>query len=231
MLLSTTDITYFITAATLLISSLLITRKYLHEKNIMLQYFAYFLFFTGIASTIWGLGSVASQTDPLWSAVSYPIGIFIGGVGLTFFTRLSMNFFLPQYRRILFWLMLIGNFLMGIFLSFNTPNVFRTSAGVAVWDLTPTVSILVFTMGIFITFFNVIIFFHESRKVSNKLLKLRAILIGVALFCYMLGGLSLNLHTQENLVIASNMLTTLGPIILLVAIYLPQIHAIKKNNS
>lgn len=177
-----------------------------------------------MASASWGIGSLLTTINPTISSLSYPIGILSGGIGLTFFTRVGLSFTLPKYEKIIFWTLLAGNLIFTLLLFSDLPKVEQLKSGLTVWEVNPNLANLVLIVGITLTILNLGLFLTESLTVKNRALKIRALLISTALIFYMTGGLAQNIVRTDILLVLSDLITTLGAGVLILAIYLPRLY-------
>lgn len=221
-------ITFVITTLFLLISALMVFNSCRENKSNILKYFSGFLFGIAFASGSWGIGSLLASSYPQIASFTYPLGVLCGGIGLTFFTRVGFNFTLPKFEKIVFWILICGNFGFTAFLFFQLPDVEISDSGVTLWLVNSFQAFCVIAIGIGMTVLNLGLFIYQSLKVTKKILKIRSILISIAFVFYMAGGLAHNIATTQVSLILIDIVTTLGAGLLVFAIYLPRL---TKNNQ
>ncbi|PIZ43719.1 hypothetical protein CO181_04340 [candidate division WWE3 bacterium CG_4_9_14_3_um_filter_43_9] len=209
-----------LTAIFLIGSGIWVLSSYFKQRNYILGYFSYFLLGIGGASAIWALGSFLVDKNPGITALSYPIGLLLGGIGITYFTRVGLNLIIPKYEKPIFWMFMAGNTISTLTMFFEVIVPERTAEGVVIWNISPTRGLWIVVIGVVITLFNLILFSLEAARVKNKILKIRAILIDLALVFYMGGGLAHNIVKTETQTILADVTTAFGAAILLVAVYL-----------
>ena len=217
------DITFFLTAVFLLLSGLSVFLSYSKNKQVILRDFGLFLLGLATASSIWGLGSALTETEPTLAGYSYPLGVFFGGMGLIFFNRVGMHLTTPRHENQIFTVLTISTMITSGLIFFDLPKLIRTDLGVTLWNIPYYQALGIIGIGIIITTFNIFLFTSELMHVAKKSLKIRAILICVGLSTYMVGGLCHNIANIQNTMITFEIITTLGSATLLFAIFLPKI--------
>lgn len=204
----------------LLISAFLVFFSWKKKKSIFLRDFVVFLFSIAGSSACWAIAIWLIPISPKIASYLHPLAGSLGGIGFLYFSHLVLTLTFPaRVWRVLTPLLFLYLLTIPI-LWIYPPHPYFNEEGIIIWNIDFLPGFTLTIIGIFFGSLVLGLFIWLGIKSNDKFTKIRSFLIALGIAVYLGGGLAHNLITKPGQYMLADILTLIGVIILLFAIYL-----------
>ena len=217
--MSITALIWGLSAITVFYCGIRVYRAYQKTKNRSVGDFAKYLLIGGAGVII----PVASFFigGPSWLSVGFVMGVFTKIIGVAFLIRLILNFIAPKFEKIVFYFVIVANFLiLGVNIKYMTVAYpgFNTLTGVFPINLPVGLGLLVLVILLPAFIIPAIVFIKKALGSVDKVVRLRGLLIGLAMLFFLVSISTCGIVTRVVPLFFNNLLVSLATLLIFIGI-------------
>jgi len=217
--MSITALIWGLAAITVFYCGTRVYQAYQKTKNRSVGDFAKYLLIGG-AGVIIPVASFFIGGLP-WLSVGFVIGVFVKIIGVAYLVRLILGFIYPKFEKIVFFALLFINFsILGVNLKYiaNPYPGLNPETGAFPISLPVTTGLLVLIIMLPAFVLPAIIFIRKALKSTDRIVRLRGLLIGLAILFFVVSVSTCGIVTRVVPLFFNNLFVALAALLIFIGI-------------